>query len=420
MISNNRPCSPTTLESCHMALQLYGTKYELPRDCDLESLSSRILNGSPSPELETSFGSSSKDFIADWVVVTPNEKGNLVCILGDFSEEGADKKMAEGWLATATKVDRVAFLETKARRCGPESIDWNANELANLNTLKEHPTPGCVKVILTHPMANNRREGTQFYSIQKLYDGDLFGVVCQTSLLSQIPQPYISTMQSQLAAAVKEIHNTRKWVHRDLKPENILIRVFNPKFPDETIETLLTNYREETEITLDICDFAYAADPNDPKCQFLAGSPAYVPPEIAHFALTMKSKQMPGDTAISPMKADIWSLGLILLCLEYHDLFLAIIPFHEIPDHATEFQKKRIFFEASQQYFLKKHIPQFPEPDDKTSKLHMIWRMLQIEPNERPSIEEVEQIFCRPSADIKLKLKEPSSSLRASESEDAG
>jgi serine/threonine-protein kinase CHEK2 len=149
--------------------------------------------------------------------------------------------------------------------------------------------------------------------------------------------------------AVAYMH-THSVAHRDLKPENALLAV-----------------NEAGEKIIKLGDFGLArAIGENQRMSTLCGTPAYLAPEVF---------RPEGATALYTLKVDMWSLGMLLfVCLAgwqpYDD--------SHVPSHGTDFASFTL------------PIMRLEAPWDIISKEGQLFtiRLLQVNPEERPSAQE--------------------------------
>lgn len=391
-----RPISPTSRETLMEALHISQNQGQIPQNADLTELAGRIM-GITSAHIPHNGATASLDdpceaFINQRVIAIPIQEGEIsITLQGTPFESGFHKTVKRGILTTRTQIRNVAIVETNPKNT-PNKTDWNGNELAFLNRIRDTPIPECAEIFLNYQLPT-KFDKTQFISLQKLYNSDLFKIQNLIFTNKDIRKsPHINGLQEQVVKAIQALHK-RKLIHRDIKPENILVNISNPKLPDASVEDLLKQFHEETKIEAYACDFAYVDPMDSERSQRIVGSPAYLCPERVHQFLRMVNEVEEMQITTFPAdKADIWALGLTLLSLQNPKLFLTVSPCRE----SQKLKRVMTYYETYNQYFLDGRIAAFPEPETKTSKLHMIWRMLQPRPEMRPDIEEVAQIFCAP------------------------
>lgn len=160
--------------------------------------------------------------------------------------------------------------------------------------------------------------------------------------LGGLPEDYIKSVFAQVVAGLTYLHS-QAIIHRDIKPSNIFI------FPDGTVK---------------IGDFGIGH--SFESAVNIMGSPAYQAPE---FFEDCEEEEEESDT-IDPIKEDVWSLGVTL----YQSIF-GHLPF--IGENAFE-----IAYNINNSPL---HIP-----DTISNELRdLLTRMLQINPNNRASLEEI-------------------------------
>lgn len=406
-------CTAASPQTCKLAIERHSQKHPYTPPLDPDALATRIMQCAIPHLPGSKQGIEESDpyaaFIQKSVVSLPHPNGGVsIALKGSRLQDGLDKTVYSGWLATADKIHAVAVILTKNKPLVKKNR--NGRELEILTQLTQKENPGCVKVWAVHPISSLPTQQSQFLALQDLYHSDLFPFVWDPFLANQIPRRYIEEIQNKIVSAVGELRSGNGLSHRDLKPENILITVTRNGEPhfDLPLKELLAEECPDIEIYIRLCDFA-SATPYDEKLTFShEGTPAYTSPEAAKIIgkKSFQIKPKPAeqtDPFLIPEKMDIWSLGLILLILENFDLFHTVVPFQKAFDAANgkisakeiEEARKKVFIETYQEYYSQRNIPVFPEPEKTNIKLHMIWEMLQPRPERRPSIEEVKKVFCK-------------------------
>lgn len=407
-------CSATTLPTCQLALQQHYRKHSFKHPGDPATLAEKIMQSAPTCFSNATPLISVDDpydfFIRKFVISIPHPQGTSITLvdipLNDSNHEstpqGCFKTVHPGWLATADTVRDVAVILTRPTTF--KDIDWNENEFKILTqlALEENPEKkeACAEVFLTHlipPPNPSKTLDTQFIALQERYNDDLFPFVNDPGLASRLPRRYIEEIESKIVSAVCALQNKTGLFHQDLKPENILIKItkaglttFNKK-----IEDLLKEDLPDIEIGIRLCDISFAIPSTQESITHHAGSYAYTSPEAA-VAMAKKIRERKtgiaetSDTVLNPGKMEIWSLGLILLCLENYPLFERIVPLRT-PGMPC--------IRKYQKYFAEQKIPEFPEVEGESPKLRMIRRMLDPKPENRPLMQEVEAVFCRRKED---------------------
>ncbi len=191
----------------------------------------------------------------------------------------------------------------------------------------------------------------KFYSM-----GELFSYVQYGCHLDDVQKNKVAEDLMEGLAAMHE----RRITHGDIKPQNILI------------------HGEGQNIEAVFCDFDLAIEEDSSDFTRISGSPAWSSPEKMHAA----GQAYRYFDFEANKRADMWSFGLILYLLFFHGF-----PTHLDPNQTRD--RKSLL------HWLRSHYDQpgsfFPEPQEKSSKKHLIWEMLQFKSFLRPHIKAVRQ-----------------------------
>lgn len=164
------------------------------------------------------------------------------------------------------------------------------------------------------------------------------------------------------------LHNYKRIIHRDLKPSNLLIsRDRTIKISDFGVSLILEN------------------NANDQKeLGKTMGTPAFYAPELCQFVnnrLSMIEDISKSKTLID-LRIDIWSLGVVLYCLEFHEL-----PFNGFNEYGLfkNIVNKTLTFPST------KHVKRTTDGDVKELDYlkDLITRLLMKDPNKRITIDEI-------------------------------
>lgn len=229
--------------------------------------------------------------------------------------------------------------KNKIAECSRAKITNDPQRVMNeVNIMKglDHPC-----VIKMHDIVN--KPDCVFMVLEFMEGGDLLHrIIDNTNLSEQTSKLFFL----QLCHAVKYLHG-KDITHRDLKPDNIL----------------LLNNDEET--LLKVSDFGLSKFvQKDSVLRTLCGTPLYVAPEVL----------LTGGRGSYTRKVDIWSLGVVL-----YTMLSGSLPFSdEYGSPATE-QIKRGRFKFGRRVWT--------TISSQAKKL--IYDMLTVDPNSRPSIDEV-------------------------------
>ena len=238
----------------------------------------------------------------------------------------------------------------------------------------------CLRDVVMNEININRKiDHPNIIKYVEYFDlGDLIAIVMEYSpngdLLTYFNRIYYSQREnafiqnnpilfkafSQVAAAIRYLHNEVKVVHRDLKMENVLL---NQSFDAKLIDFGLCKKFE------DICLM-------NTRC----GSPCYTAPEVI-----VNKGDMPYNE-----KADIWSLGVMLYYFSTGEL-----PFND--ENIQKLFQKIVTGPLLFNDTAEKNLPDFLKD--------LITKMLDKNPASRISIDEVlnhpfmkiERIICKPS-----------------------
>lgn len=213
---------------------------------------------------------------------------------------------------------------------------------------------------------NGKEETRDVMVLEHCKNGDLYEFIThytnkQISLGEKNKGLYAShpvllqSIFSQLISAVRVLHLQAGFAHLDIKLENILI---------------------DNSGILKLCDFGFSAYSQTLVCKKL-GTEAYMAPEIH-------------EARLNPCKAfptDVFSLGVLFFILAF-----GAPPFHQAQKTDTYF--KFIKQKPGSPDFFKFHPHTrtlFRDNKLDQGMLHLILSMLHVDPQQRPSIEEVSQ-----------------------------
>ena len=166
-------------------------------------------------------------------------------------------------------------------------------------------------------------------------EGELFQYILDKKY---IPEPEAKGLLIQLVNGLKYLHEHRV-AHRDLKPENLLL---------------------DKHMQLKISDFGFAryVSESDNLARTTCGSPCYSSPEAF------------SGKAYDPFKSDVWSVGVVLYAMTTGQL-----PW-------TKATRKRLFAQIRAGDY---EIPRYLSEE----LAHAIRAMMNLEPNERPSLDQI-------------------------------
>ncbi|KAM3131117.1 hypothetical protein pb186bvf_016815 [Paramecium bursaria] len=199
-------------------------------------------------------------------------------------------------------------------------------------------------------------EGMQFsYVMMEYCSRDLYHDIKN----GKIEQLNIMYIVRQIVKGIEELHQN-KIIHRDLKPENILI--FEIKANNRTqyqykIADFGTNFQIKNEYEI--------------LAKTLVGTPYYIAPEVGQ------------DKKTYDLKADIWSLGVIIF-----ELLLGQPPFNGrcIEDFQKQTRDQNEINLKLQYLYSKQEFHNYKLID-------IVQQALNQDPQKRPSIEEIVQIL---------------------------
>lgn len=222
--------------------------------------------------------------------------------------------------------------------------------------------PGVVK---THHyiQTKNKRQEEMFVYYQDYYSHDLKSHQSDPASASSLTELKKDEIALVSLTSLHQLHEA-KIFHRDIKPENVLV-----------------DLKKKTSPIAAICDFdfAYSREAEKEKINQICGTPLTLAPERAEFALTPKETR--GDLTENELAAnDVWGMGLVLFYL-YHNKY---------PNCIKDLNQKNVTLIESIRAVskLKNHKKEvFSEPP-KDTKMHIIWKMLQPDPEKRISAKE--------------------------------
>lgn len=238
-------------------------------------------------------------------------------------------------------------------------------ELNILDILRENPSfPKIYK------SASFLDENNQLYQvlIQEFFPIDLWKIIHHNIKTEENqPGPFFSILSDkeklsfawQLTDALDFLHE-KQIIHRDIKPENILIRIDKNKGCFSPI----------------ICDFDLAVSSTDlKKIACMTGT-------IEYRAIESLKGEIKADQPQYALALDYWSLGCVLYML-FSD---KVTPWLTATRGKTEIESKEIVIE---------HYEKFHKegPYEETPLKHMIWKMLHLDPLQRPPLNEVKKFI---------------------------
>jgi serine/threonine protein kinase len=399
------PGEHSILHALHRYQKTFGNEYGSCTKCELKHLAKKIASSTDDglkfladdPELSHA----QRSLVGRVSKFSRRKGGDAVIIEGPKASDGANKDMHLGFIARGRTPLEAAILRTKQKlyvsRSNP---DPNATELAFLKEQYRRPISGAVPVwSIKQEPSENTEMSTQFKSIHPMGDNDLVGFFNGNKPREILPENALNRIQQQLIRSIASIHE-RGIIHGDIKPDNTIITTSLPKHLTRSLKgdsAVFTS--QDTQFEVRMCDFAFSRKTDDPPLAKPRGSPPYIAPEVANHVLEQKAD--PRKIVPHSQSADVWSAGLILLSLQDFDTFSKVVPFDDADEAAKaaadaaarSAQTNKIFWVRYQKYFQTNNIPGFPEPEDKKSGLHWIWRMLRPKPEDRPTMREVCQNF---------------------------
>ncbi|ORY93020.1 kinase-like domain-containing protein [Syncephalastrum racemosum] len=208
------------------------------------------------------------------------------------------------------------------------------------------------------------REGSQFYLIMEYAPNDLFSIVMSQKMTSD----EIACCWRQMLEGVSYLHDTMGIAHRDLKLDNIVL--------DSNGIVKLIDFGCAT-----VFRYPYASQTVQ-LCRGLLGSDPYISPE--QFQNTIK---------YDPRKADVWSCGVILICM-----ILTRFPWRYAKPHEQPFVDFCNQYDTPRTVRLLRALPRHTRP--------VLHRMLNPDPQQRCLVSDVIQgddwashiEYCRPDA----------------------
>ncbi len=209
----------------------------------------------------------------------------------------------------------------------------------------------------------------RFYIFEELFDCDLLKFN-----FSQLEIRHIDSIANDLIHGLAVMHE-KKVSHNDVKAGNILIK----KLAGDTYAAAF-------------CDFGFASL-EDLDARADKGTLLWLSPEKARCMNTQSGEGGTPFTKEQEYKADVWALGL-----ELYRLYNQGYPqfFQENDSFFTQNPRGMIKLLTKLQELQNKSPQELDElimikPFEETSRDHLIWEMLQVDPNKRPSMAEVKK-----------------------------
>jgi serine/threonine protein kinase len=213
------------------------------------------------------------------------------------------------------------------------------------------------------------------FVVQEKYTGTLDHFVCGNDLSKEKFYLELRNILNDILAGLNAIH-MKNIVHRDIKPDNILYR-WNGSL--KRMQGVISDFGSACRLK------------NDSAIEEINSTPAYSAPELY-------SRQSEWIST----KVDIWSLGVMLL--QIFNVALEVNPFelylkaYEIT--TPEVNKGALPLIKMSLNISRKNLPaaevkyleSYPEPSTGTLE-HLIWQCLRLNPDARPSLEEIRNAF---------------------------
>jgi serine/threonine protein kinase len=267
--------------------------------------------------------------------------------------------MSDIYLASAQdrRYHKIAVKCSKDGRA--EYQDALRREVDNLKLLRH---PSVVRIfplrlsrerVVYHARADRAPAQPWYFAMEHIPGGSLDG---HNARINHLPVAWRTELFYQLLVAVHFIHRAG-YTHCDLKPENILLREA-PRM-DRTPQPVLVDFGSASPIS---------------RRRNLTHTPQYAPPEVIRAATDPQNTSLRAPEMLPPDKADVWALGAI-----YYELLTGapLIP------AATYAEAVEVVLNGKWDHISSRR------PDIHKSLVHLVDRMLQTNPYDRPEVGEI-------------------------------
>jgi len=192
--------------------------------------------------------------------------------------------------------------------------------------------------------------------VQSYYEGGNLNNLLRSNINKKLQEYECQGLFHQILTGLKYLKD-QNIVHRDIKPANIILKV-NQEKARQSIEDDLDIFIYDVRIG----DFGFAIHYLDNDCIKEIGTPNFIPPELINC----------DNESDDNFKIDIWSAGTT-----FYTCLVGIPPFQT---ESVKTTYNRIL----------NCIWNFPEKPFLTAKVKsMVYLMIQLEPNDRSSVEEL-------------------------------
>ncbi len=295
------------------------------------------------------------------LLVTP--EGKCFIILNRTNSK-KDKTVGTG----STKLVKYCFEVTEQKLCTHATFQ-NEKEFKRetllFNKLKD--TPNTLQLLATD-IYTSKNGRTKYSMITEYCDqGDLWSILKR----SELPENEKKEFCTNIATALKKVHE-QGYIHRDIKPDNIFVK------------------KEDGKLIPILADFGLACEITDTNQQgFDTGAPRYAHPRIFQLLMDWHNKALDNSgqealrSQLPPLQSrDVWSLGAVFYEILKQDG--KGLPWQGYIDLKPGQPRRAIV-----DYFNDNPDATFDEPSDKTSLDYLAWKMLQVDPANQFTLDEV-------------------------------
>ncbi len=207
--------------------------------------------------------------------------------------------------------------------------------------------------VVYHARADKAPSQPWYFAMEHIIGGGLDSHIAR---LAHLSVAWRTELFYQLLVAVHFIHRAG-FTHCDLKPENILLRE-NPRM-DRLPQPVLVDFGSASPIG---------------RRRNLTHTPHYAPPEVIRAAADPQNRDLRAPEMLPPDKADIWALGAI-----YYEL-LTGVPLITATTYG----------DAVEAVLSRKWHPNVGRRADVHPSLaRLVERMLQVNPYDRPTVDDI-------------------------------